>query len=72
MADQELWQEIHKEYPNLSPMIAKVMTQSVFSRLAELRFPLDGDDAAYAKWFKEVYSPTVREEEQNSLDNYPF
>ncbi len=72
MSNQELWQEINYRYPNLSLTIAKTMTASVFSRLAELNFPPDGDDEVYAKWFMEVYSPTVRDEERNSLDNYLF
>lgn len=59
----KLSETIRNEYPNISERLANCITMSVFKRMAELEFPLEGDDEAYVRWFKTVYTPKVLQEQ---------
>lgn len=59
----ELGKTIKERYPKLSERLVSTIMPNVFSRMAELEFPLNGDDDAFVEWFNLVYQPAMRQTE---------
>lgn len=60
---EETAKEIKEKYPRLSDGLVATIMPNVFNRMAELNFPVDGNDAAFAEWFNLVYQPAMRQTE---------